>query len=71
MEGHGMPCTKIKQRHILPNWQPYNYSIIPLLVMKSEGITRGIFTYLLDYEKTMTINGGCFFIKGVKEQISW
>lgn len=50
----------------LPEWKAHPYSILPILIMKSEGITKGIFTYLLDYEKTMTINGGCFFIKGVQ-----
>lgn len=66
MSGYGMSNVKTKQKPVLPDWQPHPYSVIPLLVMKSEGITKGIFTYLLDYEKSMTINGGCFFIKGVQ-----
>lgn len=66
MSGYGMIDVKTKQRPLLPDWQPHPYTIIPLLVMKSEGISKGIFTYLLDYEKTMTINGGCFFIKGIQ-----
>ena len=66
MSGYGMADVKFKQKPALPVWKPYPYSVLPILVMKSEGITKGIFTYLLDYDKTMTIYGGFFYIKGVE-----
>lgn len=66
MSGYGMPEVKQKQKPMLPPWKPYPYSVVPLLVMKAEGITRGIFTYLLYYDQSMTIYGGCFYIKGVE-----
>lgn len=65
MSGYGMPEVKTKQRPVLPDWKPYPYTVLPIPVMKSEGITKGIFTYLLYYDQTMTIYGGCFLIQGV------
>jgi glyoxylase-like metal-dependent hydrolase (beta-lactamase superfamily II) len=66
MSGYGMPDVKTKQRPVLPDWQGYPYSVLPVPVIKSEGISKGLFTYLLDYEKPMTVNGGFFFINGLQ-----
>lgn len=64
MNGYGMPDIKRKQRPVLPNWQPHSYSVIPLLTVKMS-MSKGLFTYLLDYEKTFIAASGCFFITGV------
>ena len=65
MSIYEMPHVKSKQIP-LPKWQPHPYSVVPMLVIAMEGNSRGLFTYMLDYEKVMDSSGGCFYIKGVQ-----
>lgn len=54
------------QKPILPKWKPYNYEIIPVHIMYAEPLSKGIFTYIINYDQTMALHGGCFLIKGVE-----
>ena len=54
-----------KQNSVLPEWKPYDNSILPLLVCKAEPITKGIFTYRFYYDQTFTLWCGFFYIKNV------
>jgi len=50
----------------LPKWKPYDYEIIPIHVMYSEPLSKGIFTYTIDYFEELSLHGGSFLIKGVE-----
>lgn len=65
MSQYGMPSVKQKQISVLPAWQPHPYSVVPLLTVKMT-MSKGLFTYLLDYEKTLIAASGCFLIEGVE-----
>jgi glyoxylase-like metal-dependent hydrolase (beta-lactamase superfamily II) len=60
-----MPDVKLKQRPVLPDWEPYPYTIVPMLVLKAGPLSKGIFSYLHYYDETFTSWTGFICIKGV------
>ncbi|MCD6578518.1 MBL fold metallo-hydrolase [bacterium] len=44
----------------------YPYKIIPIPVCFSKGVSKGLCTYLMDYEKTIVSYSGSFYVSGVE-----
>jgi len=65
MSGYGMPDVKLKQMPILPAWKPYPYTIVPMLVLKAGPLSKGIFSYLHNYDETFISFTGFMYIKGI------
>ena len=51
---------------ILPKWTPHPYTVVPIPVLIVEQFPRGLFTYLLDYDKTFPLYCGAFFLSGIE-----
>jgi hypothetical protein len=58
--------SKYKLLPVLPKWKSHPYKVIPIPVLVVEHFPRGLFTYLLDYDKTFDLYCGAFFISGVE-----